>query len=78
MPTGRSANIAETWLLYTPRSPGLADRHRDQRADTAALDLLAAALEQLAQPAGDDRQHDVVDGARRGAERIALTSLRWT
>ena len=43
-----------------------AHRHRDQRADRAVRDALASRLEQVAQPARDDRQHDVVD---RAAER---------
>ena len=45
-----------------------AHRHRHKRADEAIVDRLAAALQQVAEAARDDGQHDVVDGA---AERLA-------
>ena len=40
-----------------------AHRDRHHRADDAALDGLAALLQQVAEATGDDGEHDVVDGA---------------
>ena len=66
-PTGRSTNTAETWLFSAALLVGTADRHRHHRADDELLRRqLAAGQQQVAEPAGDRGEDDVVD---RAAER---------
>ena len=71
MPTGRSANIADTRLSYVLAFVVRAHRDRDQRADDEPVGALAAAQEERAQPAGDGGDDDVVDrSAERAPDRL--------
>ncbi|MDP9258905.1 MAG: hypothetical protein M3Q31_20490, partial [Actinomycetota bacterium] len=52
---------------------GLADVDGHHRAQAGCRRCLAATNDQLAQPGGDDRQHDVVDRpAQRALDRLDL------